>query len=382
MNAMGTLSEHLSRRRSQLREIKKSGQKIIGYTPGGYLPEEMIYAAGGVPICLARGGEPEPVSESLAYIPRFIDTFCRCQIGYRMMGEEVLYQLPDLVIVPVNDCNQRGIADCWNYYTDVDVFRYGVPHNKREDAFEYYVGSLRLLKNKLESFSGTTISDDKLKEEIKTQNKLRELFRNISLLRQPGKTPVISSQEFIKLHHASFYADRAVLIEQLELLYEELKQKQVEETGRPKVLLTASTLAMGDYKIFSIMDEVGGELIFEEAGEGLRPYIDDVSLEGDPILALADTYFMKRIPPAWFRPTRERVDYLLNTVRERQVDGLLWYQLLYRDGYDIQSYSFEKEYEKVTGLPFLKLESDYDTSERGQFKTRLETFVEMMKQRR
>jgi len=381
MDAMEKLAEHLTKRRPELRQIKKSGQKIIGYPPGGYLPEEMIYASGALPLCLARGGDPEPVAESVAYIPRFIDTFCRCQIGYRVMGEEVLYQLPDLIIVPVTDINMRGIADVWDYYTDVKTFRYGVPHNKRQDALDYYVGSLRLLKEKMESFTGVTITDDKLKEEIKTQNRMRELFRNISQLRQPGKTPVISTQDFLRLHHASFYADRAVFMEILESLGEELKQKQVPESGKPKVLLTASTLAMGDYKIFNIMDEVGGEFIFEETAEGMMPYEHEVSLDGDPILAMAETFFMKRVVPAWFRPTRERVDYLINKAKELKVDGLMWYQLLYRDGYDIQSYSFQKEFEKVVGLPFLKLESDYDTSERGQFKTRVETFVEIMKQR-
>ncbi|MFO8010163.1 MAG: 2-hydroxyacyl-CoA dehydratase family protein [Dehalococcoidia bacterium] len=382
MDAMKKLSEHLTRRRPELREIKKSGQRIIGYSPGGYFPEEIARATGALPICLARGGDPEAVSESLAYIPRFVDTFCRCQIGYRVMGEEVLYQLPDLIIVPVNDINQRAIADCWSYYTDVETFRYGVPHNKRQDAYEYFLGSLHLLKEKLENFTGTSITDARLKEEIKKQNEMRELFRNIDSLREPGKTPVISSWEFTRLHHASFWADREVFMQILKELYEELKQKQVENTDKPKIMLTASTLAMGDYKIFDIMDEIGGEIIFEEAAEGLRHYDHDVPLDGDPMTALADTYFLKRLPPAWFRPCRERVDYLINTCKERRAEGMLWYQLLYRDGYDIQSYSFEKEFEQTTGLPFLKIESDYDTSERGQFKTRMETFLEIIKQRR
>ena len=87
MDAMERLSEHLKKRRPELREIKKSGKKIVGYIPGGYMPEEMVYAANAQPLCLIRGGDPEPVAESLAYIPRFIDTFCRCQIGYRVMGD-------------------------------------------------------------------------------------------------------------------------------------------------------------------------------------------------------------------------------------------------------------------------------------------------------
>ena len=79
MDAMGRLSEHLSQRVSELWKMKRDGVKIVGYTPGGYMPEELVYASGAMPICLVRGGDPEPLTESLAYMPRFQDTFCRSQ---------------------------------------------------------------------------------------------------------------------------------------------------------------------------------------------------------------------------------------------------------------------------------------------------------------
>ena len=105
MDAMDRLSEHLKTRTAELRKLKESGKKIVGYSPGGYMPEDLVYASGAIPVCLVRGGDPEPVTESLAYIPRFIDTFCRSQIGYRMMGTEPLYLLPDLIVVPITDNN-------------------------------------------------------------------------------------------------------------------------------------------------------------------------------------------------------------------------------------------------------------------------------------
>jgi benzoyl-CoA reductase/2-hydroxyglutaryl-CoA dehydratase subunit BcrC/BadD/HgdB len=51
---------------------------------------------------------------------------------------------------------------------------------------------------------------------------------------------------------------------------------------------------------------------------------------------------------------------------------------MYRDGYDMQALYFEGLLKKETGLPMLKIESDYDTSEKGPFKTRIETFVQIM----
>jgi benzoyl-CoA reductase/2-hydroxyglutaryl-CoA dehydratase subunit BcrC/BadD/HgdB len=94
--------------------------------------------------------------------------------------------------------------------------------------------------------------------------------------------------------------------------------------------------------------------------------------------ALAQRYFMERVPPAFFRPSRERIDFIVKLAAEFRVDGILWYQLMYRDGYDIQSFYFEKIVKEKVGIPVLKIQSDYDTSEIGPLRTRIEAFIEMI----
>ncbi len=377
MEAMERLAEHLSQRVSELWKMKKDGVKIVGYTPGGYMPEELVYASGAIPICLVRGGDPEPLTESLAYMPRFQDTFCRSHIGYRMLGEEPLYQMPDLLVTPITDHNSRAIADCWNFYTDVEVLRYGIPHNKTGVSFDYYVGGLEIIKEKLKGLTGNEITEDKLNAEIESCNKMRALFKSISLMRKDGPSP-ISSRDFVKLHHASYYADKDTFIGILESLHEELKSMEPRTEQGPRILFTGSTLANGDNRVFELMEGTGGEIVYEEFAEGIRPYMHNVDLNGDPIKALGETYFMKRIQPAWCRPWDETIDNLIDLTKEFNVNGLLWYQLMYRDGYDMMSFYFEKVLDEKTGIQMLKLESDYDTSEKGPFKTRIETFVQIM----
>ena len=83
MEGMQRLAQEMKKRPAELARIKKeNGQKIIGYTAGGFMPEELVYASGAIPLCLIRGGDPEPLAESLQWLPRFQDTFCRAQIGY------------------------------------------------------------------------------------------------------------------------------------------------------------------------------------------------------------------------------------------------------------------------------------------------------------
>ncbi|MBM4333856.1 MAG: 2-hydroxyacyl-CoA dehydratase [Deltaproteobacteria bacterium] len=363
-----------------LTKARNSGTKIIGYTPGGYMPEELIYACGAIPVALIRGGDPEPVAASAQYVPRFLDTFARAQIGYRMLEDEPLYKMIDLLVCPVTDNNIRAIADCFDFYTDIEVFRFGVPHNKEDDAFEYYLEGLRLLKAKLEDFTGTKINKERLEDSVKLMNRMRKLLREFSLMRKSDAAP-ISGGDFIRLCHASFHIEPATFVSILESRVQELKRQKAENRNgvRPRVLLTGSTLAMGDYKIPDLLEAAGADIVVEEFAEGLRNYWEEVRLDGDPLKALADSYFRRRVPPAYFRPWDETIDFLLRLAKDFRVDAVVWYQLLYRDAYNIQAVYFKQILKDKLGLQMLELESDYDPSEAGRLRMQIETLIQTVR---
>lgn len=376
MDALRELSAHLGERPKELARLKKEGVKIIGYVPNGYMPEELAYACGAVPVGLLRGGDHEAVAYSGAYLPRFVDTACRAQIGYRMLGDDALYQMVDLMVVPVTDNNIRAIADSWAYYTNVEAYRFGVPHTKDKLGCEYYLGSLHELKGKLEDFTGARVDVDRLGDSIGLFNQMKDLLREISLLRKLDRIAV-SGKEFMKLSHASYLADPSILVHLLEAFVQELKQRE-EPARRPRILLTGSTAAIGDYKVVDIIEETGAAIVIEEFSEGIRPYWERVKANSDALEALADAYFMRRVPPAFFRPSGERIDFIMKLAEDFKVDGLVWYQLMYRDSYDVESVYFERLLRKRLGIPMLKVQSDYDRTEVGPLRTRVETFMETL----
>jgi len=370
----------LKNRMAELQKLKDAGHKIVGYTPGGYMPEELVYACGAVPVpvALVRGGQHEPVRMAGAYMPRWLDTFCRAQIGYRVLKEEALYDMIDLLVTPVTDVNNRAIGDSWDFYTDVEVFRFGVPHTKTERGLEYYFEGIGLLKQKLEEMTGTEISEESLRNAIDLCNRERELLTQLSLMRKAERPP-ISGRGFAQLNHMSFLVDKSVMVGVLESLVDELKQQEASAPRKARILLTGSTMAFGDYKIYDLIEETGAEVVIEEFAEGVRHYWEQVIPDGDPMKALADRYFWRRVPPAWFRPARERLDFLVKLARDFNADGVIWYQLMYRDSYDIESFYFPDILKRETGLSMLKIESDYDYAEVGPFRTRIETYVETLK---
>lgn len=382
MRALEQLSSHMRERPSQIARLKQQGTKVVGYFVGDYVPEELIYASGAVPLCLVHGGDRRAVDAALTATIRFLCPFSKAQYGEKALGEQPYYSMVDLLVAPITCQHLRKTADMWSFYTDTPVFRLGIPHEYDSDfGLEYYGGMLKMLKERLEDLTGNQIKDAKVREAIALYNRMRELLKEISLLRKAPRPP-LSTLDFIKINHASCYADPAFMVEVLTSLKEELKESKKRPTPKePRLLLIGPNIALGDYKVLELVEEAGGNIVIEELCEGVRYYWDGVEPNGDLIIALATKYLKRRMPCAFMRrATQKRFDYAMKLAKDFKVAGLLWYQLLYCDTYDIESYYFAQQL-KEKGMPMLVLESDYDASDRGPLKTRIQAFLETLKWR-
>ena len=377
MKAIDDLSNYLKGRLVEIGRLKKEGKKIVGYIPAGYVPEEIIWAGGAIPVALNRGGDHEAVMKSMEFMPRVYDTYSRCQIGYWALGEP-LYQMIDLMVVPCTDKNIQAIGDCWEMWTDTRLLRLGIPRNNTtEHAFKYYLESLHELKGEIEKLTGNPITEARLREEIETANKMRFLLQQISETRKTGAVP-ISGSDFVRLHHASFLADRNFMVKHLESLSQELKDKAGKKG--PRVFLIGSSIAEGDNKIHDLLESAGANVVMEDFSEGMRPYCQQVESDGDSIQALADAYFRKRSPlPAFFRPSGGRLSILLKIAKEYGVNGIVWYTMMYHESHEIEGIHFGRRAEKE-GFRFLRVVSDYDEAEYHVLRTRIEAFVESIKE--
>jgi benzoyl-CoA reductase/2-hydroxyglutaryl-CoA dehydratase subunit BcrC/BadD/HgdB len=59
----------------------------------------------------------------------------------------------------------------------------------------------------------------------------------------------------VRLLHASLWLDKALMVKTLESVIEELEKPVPAPKSGPRVLLTGSTLAYGDGKILSLIEE-------------------------------------------------------------------------------------------------------------------------------
>ena len=379
MKALEKLDSHLKTRLTDLSKAKEQGSKVIGFSAGGYLPEELVLACDAIPLCFIQAGDNAVLRDAGAFICRWLDPFWRSQIGYLTSGKDPYYTIADLIVIPITDNHVRGFSNTVGYYTPgIESFVFGVPHVKDGYALDYYLHGITRLKKKLEEFTGVEITESRLKNAIRLCNRERELFREINRMRK-SENMAVTGKDVVALHHGSFLADKEVMVDILDSFVKEAREKAPLPQDGPRILFTGSTLARGDSKVMNIISESGGVIVIEEFAEGIRPPGDNVKTEGDLMSNLAKSYFMERICPGWFRPGTERLDFLVKLAGDYHAAGMIWYQLLYRESYKVESYFFPGKLKKETGLPMLVVESEYDAMETGPMKTRIETFIETIR---
>jgi benzoyl-CoA reductase/2-hydroxyglutaryl-CoA dehydratase subunit BcrC/BadD/HgdB len=375
-----SLAAHLRDRPEQLKQARKEGLKVIGYFPGNYVPEELIYAAGAIPVSLIYGGSPAPADMGSNLMPRVMCPFARSQIGERLLGTNPYYNLIDMCVVPVTCQHLKKVGEIWEYKGAPELFKLGFPHQYKNDfELEYYLGRLKALRERLQSFTGNLITDEKLGASIDLYNRMRELLNNLSAIHSSSPS-LLDALDFVKINHASYLADPDFMVEWLDQHHRYLmKQQTTPESKESALLLVGPCLAYGDYALLKLVKAAGGTIVAEEIFEGMRSFPININKEDDLMMALARGYLLERVPAAFLRDSaRKRLDYVLGLVKENNIVGVIWYELLGCETYDAESYYFRQKLEEQ-GIPMLNLESDYGTADTGQLKTRIEGFLEMVK---
>ncbi|GAI84855.1 unnamed protein product, partial [marine sediment metagenome] len=173
------------------------------------------------------------------------------------------------------------------------------------------------------------LSDRKLRESADSINKIRDILSKINLLRKK-QPPPIGGADFILLNHYSFYGDPEKLLPKLNDLYGQLqKGKSPFPKEAPRLLLAGHVVGVGDYVVPRLIEESGGVIAAEFLDEGMRHCEWNVKTEGDLMRNLGETYYLERTPPSIFQPAWEqRAEIMKKLIRDFNIDGVIWYELL------------------------------------------------------
>jgi len=389
-NNKGILLDSLTRRLEEeparIAEAKSKGIKVVGYFCP-HVPEELILAAGMLPVRLAFGGELEPASAGEDFLKSYSCPYARSCLGYRKLSSNSYYSAVDAVCVAYTCDSMRRNQEYWEKYFGVPAFPLGLTqtHDRfrsKPQAIEYFKRELELLRQRLAEFSGHKISNNEVRRAISLCNKIREKARVFFESPQSGCSP-IEWRDVLKISHAGFLMDRADFLHELEKIDDDLRRRRPEDIPydtRARLMICGSIIGIGDYKVLDIIQQAGGNIVADSVCTGSmfsRKSVTAFGVMGNPIDALAERY-LYNVPCPCMTDLPKRLNCITKTARDYGVHGLIYYNLKYCDTWRAEFKFIKETLYRELSVPMLLIETEYSPADVGTIRTKVEAFIKMI----
>lgn len=366
-------------RPAELVEAQKQGTKIFG-TFCIYVPDEVVFAAGGIATGLC-GGSQFWVPGGEKVLPAATCPLIKASIGARLDRTCPFFSIADIF---VGETTCDGKKKAWEILEqEAPVYVMDLPQQKRPRDITAWADEIRAFMAKVEEVTGNKITAESLAASIKLINdKRRALQRLYDFRKLPN--PPISGKDCLLISQIAFYDDPARFAQMTNKLCDELDQRVKDGIGvyspdAKRILFSGTPMAVPNWKMHHIVESEGAAVVGEETCTGIRYFnnlVDESQTTLDGMIdALAARYM--DINCACFTPNSARIDDIKRYVREYHADGVIDINLKFCTLYDIEGYLVENAL-KEAGIPVLGLETDYNDEDAGQLRTRVGAFLEIL----
>lgn len=366
-------------RPAELIEHQHKGGKVFG-TFCVYVPDEIIFAAGGIATGLC-GGSQFWVPGGEKVLPSNTCPLIKASVGARLDGTCPFFKIADMYI---GETTCDGKKKAWEILNqEVPVHVMDLPQMKREKDIKAWEDEIKTLMQVVEEQTGNKVTAEKLADNIKLINDKRRALARLYDTRKNSPVP-ISGKDALLITQIAFYDDPARLTAQINSLCDELDKRVAAGEGvfpadAPRILVTGTPMAIPNWKLHHCIESLGAAVVAEELCTGIRYFENPVDENGtaldEQIHALAERYMKTNC--ACFTPNPGRTDDILRLVKEYNVDGVVDVSLQFCGLYSTESHLVQQALKKA-GIPIMHIETDYSEQDFEQMRTRVEAFLEML----
>lgn len=358
----------------KVKDAKENGRKVVGIYCT-YCPQELILAAGAIPVSLC-GTKEDPIAAAEETLPRNLCPLIKSSFGFAVTDTCPFFHFSDLIIGETTCDGKKKMFEILNDIKPVHVMQ--LPHlNNTEASFDLWVNELHRLKSFLEQNLNVKINDDDIWGAIDMVNRETAAAKAVCDLNQMDPPPLTGLDLLTVTWSRGFAADKGEIIDMLHGLK---KTADAARSGvskrKPRILLTGCPVGLGTEKVIRLVQELGANVVAMENCSGYKTLELQTSHEyDDPIVALAHKYI--RIPCSCMSPNSYRMDLLQRMIEKFRADAVIDLTWQACHTYNVEAYTVGKLV-KDKGLPYLHLESDYSNSDWESLKVRIEAMLEMV----
>jgi bcr-type benzoyl-CoA reductase subunit C len=355
------------------------GTPVVGSFPM-HFPGELAHAAGALPVILQESDAPITVGHGMIF--PFYCGFTRSVVDQACKGD---FDFLDAIMFGDHCVQVLGAADVVrSKLPNTRVHFYQLISSMSDPwSFERARATFADLKAGLEELLGHAINDHAIHASIRLFNRNRALLRELYDMRRSGAATVSAHQMQIAIQ-SSMVMDKATHTALLDELLVNLREEESVEQRGTRVYLSGHFCQAPKPAVLALIEECGGIVVDDDLYHGHRYISTDVAETGDPIDALAAWYLARNLKVPC--PTRvdQKVDweqYLVDAMDRSKAEGMIVLMAKFCEPH-MYYYPEIKEAFEARGIPHLLIETEHEMSAMEGLRTRVETFLEIVKRQR
>ncbi len=359
----------------QLADFKAAGKKVIGVLPY-YAPEELVYAAGMVPMGM-WGSNKKTISRAKEYCATFYCTIA--QLALEMLLDGTMDQLDGLItpticdtLRPMSQNFRVAIGD------KIPTIFLAHPQNRFADwGLKFCVDQYTNVRKMLDQISGHEMTDEDIRKAIAVYNASRAARREFVKLANEHcdvVTPTLRSAVL----KASYFMLKDEYTAKLVELNEELKKLPAANWKGVKVV--TSGIVVDNPKLLAIFEENNIAIAADDVAHESRSFRTDADETGDPMLALAKQFANIDYDVLLYDPAssqNRRGEFVAQMVKDSGAQGLILFMQQFCDPEEME-YPYLKKALDEAGIPHIKLGVDQQMRDFGQASTAIQAFADVL----
>ncbi len=351
--------------------MAETGKKAMGCCPI-YLPEEIVYASGLLPV--GMWGGQLPLSEVDRYIQGFCCSIMRANMELGLSGR---YRFLEGIIIPTLCDTMKSILANWTVaMKEPQVIPYTMLQNRQsKGSLQFIINQNQQLKAHLEDITGKEITQEQLESAFEVYEQYRQAMRKLVAMVADYPVTLNPSTRHLIMKGA-WFTDKKVYTQKLEEMLTLLAQQPKEQARGPKVVLTG--LMTEPLSLVDVFSDSNFVVVADDLAHQSRQFRTISRTEGTVMERIAYRMIDLRGDTFFYEENKSRGTMLIDAVKEHGADGVIVCMFKFCDPEEFDYPVYKKELE-AAGIPMLYIEVDQQMESNEQIRTRVQSFAEMLR---
>jgi benzoyl-CoA reductase/2-hydroxyglutaryl-CoA dehydratase subunit BcrC/BadD/HgdB len=348
------------------------------------VPEELIYGAGAEPLWILGGSFGAALCAD-QLVPRDTDSVSKAAFGYLLSDVFAFTQDAALTVIPITSDSMRKIA--YLLSQEREVLALDIPPVKNAPgSARKWLAQMERLRRELQKKTKKQLSTAGLSNAITMVNQAKMQMKRILTYSMSSPEVVSGVLAMFIINTYYFTSNLSKWTVKLGALNDQIlgkikTQTRAGQRPRPRVMLAGSPVFFPNFKIPLLLQEL--DVYLSAYAQAMTHRIDLMPGIPWPGVRLQKIFETVVLDHYWadcseaFVNSDKRYEYIMRLANGIQLNGVVYHVLKGQIEYDFELERCARFFNR-RGIPFFRLETDYQQQDIEQLKIRLEAFTEMM----